>query len=412
MTERGGEPWDLLLDSFCRTLGPAAGLSLQNPGTCCCTTSCSPVCSRFSKARLGPRNPELENQLFSVGKEPFDKATDSDESQPPLLRQSGFRCLEKVREAWKLRRSLECNYCSFISRGEERLRRIDVVEIFSLKLQSSDPSDPLMELEIHNSVFPSPQLCVSLACSLMRAAPLAAPPPGDLAVCDCTTIAGQAPGESGLEEPGLVNPRVEEEEEEEEEVEELQGVVFSEQREDAGLLFVNLPHAAVNPGNDLMLRAVGAFFSFLPQDPHLREVSAAHSVSRTRGFCGYAAERARLRTVHSNSPTQMDIYVALLSLFFFTKPALGSDQDYQIDIIHELDLANATYGITQVAGLHNGSKAFLFRDVGRAVHAPAHITEKVVQLFRSKSEFTFLASIQQKSSTSGVIFSIHESEHR
>uniref|UniRef100_A0A4W6EJE0 Neural EGFL like 1 n=1 Tax=Lates calcarifer TaxID=8187 RepID=A0A4W6EJE0_LATCA len=109
----------------------------------------------------------------------------------------------------------------------------------------------------------------------------------------------------------------------------------------------------------------------------------------------------------------MDIYVTLLSLFFFTKPALafGSDQDYQIDIINELDLANATYGITQVAGLHNSSKAFLFRDVGRAVHAPAHITEKVVQLFRSKSEFTFLASIQQKSSTSGVIFSIHESEH-
>ncbi|KAK1891365.1 Protein kinase C-binding protein NELL1, partial [Dissostichus eleginoides] len=149
----------------------------------------------------------------------------------------------------------------------------------------------------------------------------------------------------------------------------------------------------------------------------------------------------------------MDIYVALFSLFFFTKPALafGSDQDYQIDIINELDLANATYGITQVAGLHNSSKAFLFRaadaralpghtgvllsvldyysisngiqcnpnnwwskglsDVGRAVHAPAHITEKVVQLFKRKSEFTFLASIQQKSSTSGVIFSIHESEH-
>ncbi|TWW67698.1 Protein kinase C-binding protein NELL1 NEL-like protein 1 [Takifugu flavidus] len=41
--------------------------------------------------------------------------------------------------------------------------------------------------------------------------------------------------------------------------------------------------------------------------------------------------------------------------------AFGSDQDYQIDIISELDLANATYGITQVAGLHNNSKAFLFR---------------------------------------------------
>uniref|UniRef100_A0AAQ4PWP6 Neural EGFL like 1 n=1 Tax=Gasterosteus aculeatus aculeatus TaxID=481459 RepID=A0AAQ4PWP6_GASAC len=91
--------------------------------------------------------------------------------------------------------------------------------------------------------------------------------------------------------------------------------------------------------------------------------------------------------------------------------AFGSDPDYQIDIINELDLANATYGITQVAGLHNGTKAFLFRDAGRAVHAPAHVTERVVQLFRRKSEFTFLASIQQKSSTSGVIFSIHESEH-
>uniref|UniRef100_A0AAQ4NR23 Neural EGFL like 1 n=1 Tax=Gasterosteus aculeatus aculeatus TaxID=481459 RepID=A0AAQ4NR23_GASAC len=92
--------------------------------------------------------------------------------------------------------------------------------------------------------------------------------------------------------------------------------------------------------------------------------------------------------------------------------AFGSDPDYQIDIINELDLANATYGITQVAGLHNGTKAFLFRGNARtAVHAPAHVTERVVQLFRRKSEFTFLASIQQKSSTSGVIFSIHESEH-
>ncbi|CAL8404829.1 unnamed protein product [Boreogadus saida] len=50
-------------------------------------------------------------------------------------------------------------------------------------------------------------------------------------------------------------------------------------------------------------------------------------------------------------------------------------------------------------------------DVGRAVYAPERLTERVVQMFRSKTEFTFLASIQQKASTSGVIFSIHESEH-
>uniref|UniRef100_A0AAQ5YNU9 Neural EGFL like 1 n=1 Tax=Amphiprion ocellaris TaxID=80972 RepID=A0AAQ5YNU9_AMPOC len=114
----------------------------------------------------------------------------------------------------------------------------------------------------------------------------------------------------------------------------------------------------------------------------------------------------------SATPTQMDIYVALFSFFFFTKPSLafGSDQDYQIDIINELDLENATYGITQVAGLHNSSKAFLFRGNARTLVMLSSLVA-MVQLFRSKSEFTFLASIQQKSSTSGVIFSIHESEH-
>uniref|UniRef100_A0AAR2LEW7 Neural EGFL like 1 n=1 Tax=Pygocentrus nattereri TaxID=42514 RepID=A0AAR2LEW7_PYGNA len=76
----------------------------------------------------------------------------------------------------------------------------------------------------------------------------------------------------------------------------------------------------------------------------------------------------------------------------------GIDPDLQIDIIAELDLANATYGLRQTTGLHNNSKAFIFRD-------------KVLEMFRSKSEFTFMASIQQKASTSGVLFSIHESEH-
>lgn len=54
--------------------------------------------------------------------------------------------------------------------------------------------------------------------------------------------------------------------------------------------------------------------------------------------------------------------------------AFGSDQDYQLDVISELDLANATYGITQVAGLHNNSKAFLFRGNARthATNARTH----------------------------------------
>lgn len=37
------------------------------------------------------------------------------------------------------------------------------------------------------------------------------------------------------------------------------------------------------------------------------------------------------------------------------------DPDLQIDIITELDLMNTTIGVTQVPGLHNASKAFLFQ---------------------------------------------------
>nr|XP_023663073.1 protein kinase C-binding protein NELL1 isoform X1 [Paramormyrops kingsleyae] len=109
----------------------------------------------------------------------------------------------------------------------------------------------------------------------------------------------------------------------------------------------------------------------------------------------------------------MDIFTAILPVLLVTKPVLGFgvDPELQLDIINELEFANATSGISQVSGLHNNSKAFLFRDVDRVIHAPAHITQKLVQLFRGKNEFTFLASVQQRSSTSGVIFSIHESEH-
>ncbi|XP_071618744.1 protein kinase C-binding protein NELL1 isoform X8 [Heliangelus exortis] len=89
----------------------------------------------------------------------------------------------------------------------------------------------------------------------------------------------------------------------------------------------------------------------------------------------------------------------------------GMDPDLQIDIITELDLVNTTLGVTQVLGLHNGSKAFLFQDIEREIHAAPHVSEKLIQLFRNKSEFTFLATLQQKASTSGVILSIRDLEH-
>ncbi|NWY94339.1 NELL1 protein, partial [Loxia curvirostra] len=94
-----------------------------------------------------------------------------------------------------------------------------------------------------------------------------------------------------------------------------------------------------------------------------------------------------------------------------TAVGFGMDPDLQIDIITELDLVNTTLGVTQVSGLHNASKAFLFQDTEREIHAAPHVSEKLIQLFQNRSEFTFLATLQQKASTSGVILSIRELEH-
>ncbi|XP_075423320.1 protein kinase C-binding protein NELL1 isoform X4 [Ascaphus truei] len=109
----------------------------------------------------------------------------------------------------------------------------------------------------------------------------------------------------------------------------------------------------------------------------------------------------------------MDVILALWACVLAAEAVIvfGTDTDLQIDLITELELVNNTRGVTQVFGVHNGSKAFLFQDVEREIHAAPHMSEKVIQLFRNKSEFTFLASIQQRSSTSGVIVSIRELEH-
>uniref|UniRef100_A0A7M4EQJ7 Protein kinase C-binding protein NELL1 n=1 Tax=Crocodylus porosus TaxID=8502 RepID=A0A7M4EQJ7_CROPO len=102
-------------------------------------------------------------------------------------------------------------------------------------------------------------------------------------------------------------------------------------------------------------------------------------------------------------------FCALIGISAVNFAGFGMDPDLQIDIITELDLVNTTTGVTQVSGLHNASKAFLFQE--REIHAAPHLNEKLIQLFRNKSEFTFLATLQQKASTSGVILSIRELEH-
>ncbi|XP_067902605.1 protein kinase C-binding protein NELL1-like isoform X3 [Heterodontus francisci] len=111
---------------------------------------------------------------------------------------------------------------------------------------------------------------------------------------------------------------------------------------------------------------------------------------------------------------QMDIIPVILAFMISAKPVLGfgMDPDLQIDVSTELDLDNTTTGVAQVPGLYNNSKAYLFQDVERQIQAAPHIAKKVIQLLRNKSEFTIVATIQQKSLTSGVILSIHESDLR
>ncbi|EQB79218.1 sodium- and chloride-dependent glycine transporter 2-like protein [Camelus ferus] len=54
----------------------------------------------------------------------------------------------------------------------------------------------------------------------------------------------------------------------------------------------------------------------------------------------------------------------IISSFSEAVTGFGLDPDLQMDLITELDLVNTTLGVTQVSGLHNTSKAFLFQGVG------------------------------------------------
>ncbi|TSM20278.1 Protein kinase C-binding protein NELL1 [Bagarius yarrelli] len=56
-------------------------------------------------------------------------------------------------------------------------------------------------------------------------------------------------------------------------------------------------------------------------------------------------------------------------------------------------------------------KKLSLQDARRSVQVPSQITERILELLRNKKQFTFMAFIQQKAATSGVLFSIHDSKH-
>uniref|UniRef100_A0AAX7UF04 Neural EGFL like 2 n=1 Tax=Astatotilapia calliptera TaxID=8154 RepID=A0AAX7UF04_ASTCA len=90
----------------------------------------------------------------------------------------------------------------------------------------------------------------------------------------------------------------------------------------------------------------------------------------------------------------------------------GVDPALRISVFDELTLGEGFDGVTQVQGFHSESRAFHFQGSSREVKAPVEVSEQMVQKLRGKNEFTVLVTLKQDHLNSGVILSIHHSEHR
>ncbi|XP_013876273.1 protein kinase C-binding protein NELL2a isoform X1 [Austrofundulus limnaeus] len=90
----------------------------------------------------------------------------------------------------------------------------------------------------------------------------------------------------------------------------------------------------------------------------------------------------------------------------------GVDPALRISVFDELTLGEGFDGVTQVQGFHSESRAFHFQGTSREVRTPAEVSKRMVQKLKGKNEFTVLATLKQDHLNSGVIFSIHHSEHR
>ncbi|KAM9854079.1 protein kinase C-binding protein NELL2a [Aulostomus maculatus] len=90
----------------------------------------------------------------------------------------------------------------------------------------------------------------------------------------------------------------------------------------------------------------------------------------------------------------------------------GVDPALRISVFDELTLGDGFDGVTQVQGFHSESRAFHFQGSSREVKAPGDISEQIVRKLRGKNEFTVLVTLKQDHLNSGVILSIHHSEHR
>ncbi|KAI1883417.1 hypothetical protein AGOR_G00231220 [Albula goreensis] len=104
----------------------------------------------------------------------------------------------------------------------------------------------------------------------------------------------------------------------------------------------------------------------------------------------------------------------LLGLFciFSEVVGFGVDPTLRINVFDEIKLGDSFSGVSQVQGFHNESRAFLFQETERYVKASDGAAERMLRKLRNRSEFTLLVMLKQERLNSGVILSIHSTEHR
>ncbi|XP_073328548.1 protein kinase C-binding protein NELL2a isoform X1 [Pagrus major] len=108
----------------------------------------------------------------------------------------------------------------------------------------------------------------------------------------------------------------------------------------------------------------------------------------------------------------LQLFLVLGIFCAFSVVGFGVDPALRISVFDELTLGEGFDGVTQVQGFHSESRAFHFQGSSREVMAPVEVSEQMVQKLRGKNEFTVLVTLKQDHLNSGVILSIHHSEHR
>ncbi|KAI9519722.1 Protein kinase C-binding protein nell2 [Dissostichus eleginoides] len=113
-----------------------------------------------------------------------------------------------------------------------------------------------------------------------------------------------------------------------------------------------------------------------------------------------------------NPPVPRKLFLVLGIFCASSVVGFGVDPALRISVFDELTLGEGFDGVTQVQGFHSESRAFHFQGSAREVMAPVEVSKKMIQKLRGKNEFTVLATLKQEHLNSGVILSIHHSEHR